>query len=697
MKTLLYLLRGLINPRRLIPGLLILAAGFYVSGVLAELFAIIYYGGVFHIGDYFTTDIFKPGMAYAAAFTRLGWMMFAAIVFVISCAMLASTLKKTNKGHKGHIDERNGAKFLSEGTYDVAKFLSKEEFGGALEYTTIEGADGYPLGIDPKVRGRKKVLCVRKDTDTNRNMICFGGSGTLKSRAIARPMIYAAINRGASIVVTDPKMELYRDTAYLLNERGYDIKVLNLTHPEYSDTWDLISDVTANPFETLKLVANIINNTQAGGGGPFEYGQQNLLAALIFYVIECDTYKGDRSLPAAYRLLLEDADKLESMFADLELAKPDAQAVLAWKTYQLSLQNERLSSTFLSGLGTRLRWLQNPDVIRLLTPSSNNISITAAGKRKCAIFVFKEVDSTLLDPISALFFTTMFGRLKDLASRQPDLRLPVEVNFILDEFCNMGKLGAQEDGRDFGAFVSTCRSYAVNLMIICQSTTQLRNRYPKGVADEILTNCDVKIYTGGGQAENSTEDYFSDLCGVSTIEVVSHSEGRSTSGIGKRPLLTPTEIRLMDKKSDILILVTSRNPALIKKLDCSMHPYYAYAKEHPLNGIRHLDYEQSGVIRSVHEDEPDHNEPDHDEPRPRPAAPVIEQVTHPVDKAIDGMDSADTGIKIKKKLARVGIRTLEDITSGYSREMLRQNADLTKDELDAVEGLMSDAGLRFKR
>lgn len=70
----------------------------------------------------------------------------------------------------------------------------------------------------------------------NLNVLVCGGSGAGKTRFYAKPNI---MNANTSFVVLDPKGELLRDTGHLLEEKGYEIKVLDLI-----DTIDILIHAT---------------------------------------------------------------------------------------------------------------------------------------------------------------------------------------------------------------------------------------------------------------------------------------------------------------------------------------------------------------------------------------------------------------------------------------------------------------------
>ena len=87
--------------------------------------------------------------------------------------------------------------------------------------------------------------------------------------------------------------------------------------------------------------------------------------------------------------------------------------------------------------------------------------------------------------------------------------MPVPVNFILDEFVNLGKFTNYEE------FLATCRGYGIGVSTIIQTLTQLQDKYNKEKAESILGNCSIQICMNA--ANNTTAKYFSDLLGKATV------------------------------------------------------------------------------------------------------------------------------------------------------------------------------------
>jgi type IV secretion system protein VirD4 len=185
--------------------------------------------------------------------------------------------------------------------------------------------------------------------------------------------------------------------------------------------------------------------------------------------------------------------------------------------------------------------------------------------------------------LSSLFFSFLMIKLTRYADTRPEHKCDVPVNFILDEFNNIGKLGGAEDGSDFTRFLSVCRSRDIRVMLAVQSLGQLQNRYPNNLWAEIIGNMDIQLMLGC--TDEVSAKFFSDRSGEMSIEVVSTMTNRRTlavaqmipqyrhtQGLGKRKLLTPDEVlRLPNEK--LLCVIRGCNIVMLDKLDYTKHPY----------------------------------------------------------------------------------------------------------------------------
>ena len=465
------------------------------------------------------------------------------------------------------------------GIYGTASWMTDKEMQEILEIAPVEKAEGVILG---EYKG--KAVCMPKDTRLNRHIAIFGASGTMKSRAIIRNALFQAMKRGdpqnpgESVLLTDPKGELYADTAELFRENGYEVKVFNLVHPEHGDSWNCMSDLNGDTLMAQVLTNVVIGNTSSGKGDHFwDNGEGNLLKALILYIDQDRTRSpSEKNLPAVYQMLTQHSERqLTAMFDKLPLDHP------ARAPFNLFAQSsDTVKSGIILGLGTRLQVLQN-EAVRRIT-SQSDIDLTAPGKRKCAYFIILSDSESSMGFLSSLFFSFLLIKLPRYADSRPNGRCDVPVNLILDEFNNVGRIGGAADGSDFARSLSVVRSRDIKIMLAVQSLGQLQNRYPNNLWAEIIGNVDIQLMLGC--SDDVTAEQFSARSGDMSVQVNSTMtvrqtiavaqvipQYRHTEGQGKRRLLTPDEV-LRLPNDEMLCVIRGCNMLKLKKLDYTKHP-----------------------------------------------------------------------------------------------------------------------------
>ena len=210
------------------------------------------------------------------------------------------------------------------------------------------------------------------------------------------------------------------------------------------------------------------------------------------------------------------------------------------------------------------------------------MDLLSLGKRKCAYFVIMSDNDSTLKFVSSMFFSSLIKKLSDYADTLPKKRLNVPVNFWLDEFNNIGKIGASEDGSDFARAQSVIRSRSMNLILCVQSLGQLQNRYPKNVWAELLGNCDTVLMLGCN--DEITAKYVSKRSGLMTIIQGSTAVDRKTIAAwqmipsyreteskSKRYLLTEDEVYTLPP-DEMIVIIRSKKIFKLKKFDYLRHP-----------------------------------------------------------------------------------------------------------------------------
>lgn len=469
------------------------------------------------------------------------------ITFSILFSLMYFEIDKKNKYHK---KEKGSAKFANDKDRKEYK-LNKEE-----ENIILSNSEFLPLNMKLIYR--------------NTNVLINGGSGTGKSRYIVKPNLMQC---NCSYIVTDPKGELYRDCAYMLEQNNYDVKILNLKNPFYSDGY--------NPFNYMQggtdievLAESIIKNTigEKRQGDPFwESSSKALLTAALFYVNDLKEHK--RNLPKVFDIIIKgkqedemDTNELDDIFAELKEKNPKHPALRYYDIFLLAPKKTR--NSILISLATQLSFLGSEEMRNILLDDTMDLK---NHKQKRAIFVITPDSHGAYDTLAALFYTQMFQVLYEVADKQKDGELEIHHELILDEFANIGKIP------NFVKLVSTMRSRKISVMPIIQNLFQLKNLYEDNM-NTIIANCDSQVYLGGSDQNNAKK--ISEKLGKTTIKIKdsSSSKGRNRSvtksrKTSERMLMTTDEVLRLDDKKE-LIFIRGYKPFLSDKFDITRHKNY---------------------------------------------------------------------------------------------------------------------------
>ena len=513
-----------------------------------------------------TMPSFAIGECFKAVFTfPYGLIGIALCIGVLG--LLIFMVMKMGFGDKGEYDRSRNLIYSTKGTYGTSGFMPKKEIGEVLDLVgDVKKHGGTILGkLDAK------AVCVPRETRLNANLAVYGASGSMKTRAFCVNRILQSAARGESLVITDPKSELYEKTSEYLRAEGYEVKVFNLVTPEASDSWNCLCEIEGEELMAQLFCDVIIKNTGSERGDHFwDSAEMNLLKALVLYVEQ--GYPPDKkNIGEVYKLLALCSEKeLNDLFEQIPTVHP------AKAPYAIFKQaSETVRSGVIIGLGSRLQVFQNKQ-IRNIT-AFDEIDLELPGKKPCAYFCITSDQDSTFDFLSSLFLSFVFIKLVRYADKNcPDGKLPVPVHVLGEELTACGVIP------DLSRKISVIRSRNISMSCVFQNLAGLQNRYPYNQWQEILGNSDIQLFLGC--VDELTAKYISDRSGEVSIAVTSKAkqlgtwrvsdytpEYRETSGVGKRKLLTMDEVlRLPINKA--LVIIRGRKVLQVDKFDYTNHP-----------------------------------------------------------------------------------------------------------------------------
>lgn len=497
-------------------------------------------------------------------------------------ALLVIMVMRMGYSDSGEYDEERNFIYSRKGTYGTAGFMTKQEMHGVLDLTSdIRRHTGTILGMLDR-----QVVCIPKDTRLNGNIAVYGASGSMKTRAFCVNRILQSAARGESLIICDPKSELYEKTSrYLVEEKKYTVKVFNLVMPENSDSWNCLAEIEGDELMAQLFCDVIIKNTGSERSDHFwDVAEMNLLKALVLYV-EQGFPPENKNIGQVYKLLTLNAEKeLNSLFDMLPPSHP------AKAPYALFKQaSETVRSGVIIGLGSRLQVFQNKMICQIT--SHDEIDLELPGKRPCAYFCITSDQDSAFDFLSSLFLSFVFIRLVRYADKHcADRFLEVPVHILGEELTACGVIP------DLSRKISVIRSRNISMSCVFQNLAGLQNRYPYNQWQEILGCCDYQLALGC--TDELTAKFISDRTGEVSVHVSSKAkmlgtwrisnytpEYRETSGVGKRKLLTMDEVlRLPINKA--LVIIRGKKVLQVDKYDYTNHP--ESGKLHPCKASEHI-------------------------------------------------------------------------------------------------------------
>lgn len=413
-----------------------------------------------------------------------------------------------------------------------------------------------PSGIILGTLKEQPLILPENTSIPNRNVFLVGSPGSGKTQSYLLTNLIHEQTR--SMVVTDPKGEIYEATAKLKQDQGYQVHLINFLEMGISDRYNPL-DYIHKEIDAEQVATTIVLNAGENqhDNDFWTRAEIALLKTLLLYVrLECPQEANLAKVKEILTIHGRTPEEMDAFFGKLRTDHPAYQAYLI-----VRMAEDRTRASIFISLGITLSKFDARDVRRFTQKS--DFSLDDIGKQKMIVYCILPIADTTWEPLTSTFFSQLFQRLYHVADQNFN-QLPVKVNCLLDEFVNIGKLPK------FDQILATCRSYGISISTIVQSMGQLVDQYTKEKAEGIIGNCSLRYLLGVD--DKMTADYFSELIGKTTIQTssVSMSKGKekntSTSEqYGERMLMTADELTRMSRDEGLL-LISGMFPVKLKKV-----------------------------------------------------------------------------------------------------------------------------------
>jgi len=486
---------------------------------------------------------FNPFIGFSGEYILGTFFLFFAVLIAIFFSVSSYIFEKEKgPGFGLKVDEKNldgYARWAKEKEYKngskVVKVSIEEDSATAAGTVLIN--DGKNMWVD---NGENHTLVI-------------GATGSGKTKSVVDPLVYSLAKAKESMVITDPKGEIYKDHSNMLREKGYEIIVLNFRDPQKGNCWNPLtlpyqlykSGNTDKATELVDDVAlNILQDKKAQD--PFwEKSASDYFAGVTLGLFE-DAKEEEVNLNSINYVTTVGEEKFatSNYIKEYFTLKGESSTPYVFASNTINSPTETKGG-ILSVFRQKIRLFASREQLSEML-SRSDFDMREIGKKPTAVFMVIHDEKTTYHALATIFIKQCYETLIDVA-QECGGGLPVRTNFILDEFANMPPL------KDVTTMVTAARSRKVRFTFIIQNFAQLNDVYGKEDAETIRSNCGNLIYLL--TTELAALEEISKLCG----EKKSKDKDKTAS----TPLVTVSDLQKM-KMFEAIILRSRQNPLKTK-------------------------------------------------------------------------------------------------------------------------------------
>lgn len=451
----------------------------------------------------------------------------------------------------------------------------------------------------------------------------LGSTGSGKSVTAVIPMcsFIATAKNKRSVFITDPKGEIFNTTSKMFKDNGYNVLTLDFRHPEMSNHFNILEPIIKEYEKYIdyekKSIVSKKDKVKFNNLAMTSLAETNrLITSLATMIMQEKTQQKDPFWNNSARNLLEGLIGFFLEEYKKNNIKRNQITMTSIRKFQNSSMQEKNFNKFKTYIDRKDYGSKSKDSLTSILNASDNTykSITAVfgekmslfddvnvanvtsdsdfdfdllGREATALFIIVPDEDKVYFTLVTIIVGLLYKELVKLANSKENKKLPVQIDWLLDEFANCPPLA------DIEALVSVARSRGMRFHFFIQSFSQLDNVYGKEVAQIILDNCGL-IYLKTNTQD--TAEQISKRLGKTTISSSSISQslslldynGNKSTSLIARDLLTPDEVKQLHYKTIIFPIIgypIFRDTVMYNKFSC----YEKGEIERKVNSLKQLD------------------------------------------------------------------------------------------------------------
>lgn len=526
------------------------------------------------------------------------------LLFIVGFVFIEPTISK----HKVKNNNEYGSARFSTFN-EIKKNFKKEKISNIKE-------SGVPIWFS------KDFKYVWFDRETP-HYTYLGSTGSGKSVTAVIPMcsFIATAKNKRSVFITDPKGEIFNTTSKMFKDNGYNVLTLDFRYPEKSNHFNILEPIIKEyeryiEYEKKSIVSKK-DKVKYNNLAMTSLAETNrLITSLATMIMQEKTQQKDPFWNNSARNLLEGLIGFFLEEYKKNNIKRNQITMTSIRKFQNSSMQEKNFNKFKTYIDRKDYGSKSKDSLTSILNASDNTykSITAVfgekmslfddvnvanvtsdsdfdfdllGREATALFIIVPDEDKVYFTLVTIIVGLLYKELVKLANSKENKKLPVQIDWLLDEFANCPPLA------DIEALVSVARSRGMRFHFFIQSFSQLDNVYGKEVAQIILDNCGL-IYLKTNTQD--TAEQISKRLGKTTISSSSISQslslldynGNKSTSLMARDLLTPDEVKQLHYKTIIFPIIgypIFRDTVIYNKFSC----YEKGEIDRKINSLKQLD------------------------------------------------------------------------------------------------------------
>lgn len=415
-------------------------------------------------------------------------------------------------------------------------------------------AGGLLLGWS---RDHRMIFCNTDDTHS----LTIGATRSGKSRHQILESIGLTGIAGESMVLTDPKAELYLYTKVFLERLGYEVIAIDFKNPACSNQYNFLQPVLDSVYTgdlsravtwAQDIATLLVPDKENSNTDPlWTKGERAIITVAILVVcilfdnprwqnlsnarhfIAKMCVPGPKGEPAPIVAYLKDLPDDSPMRTALDIAQ---------------IAPEKMQCSFYASALTSLSLFADSNIHSMT--SMTDYDHMATGDRKRAVFIILPDERSAYYSLASLFVFQQYQLLVQRADQNGG-RLPRRVEFFCDEFGNFVKIP------DMDKAITVGGGRGIRFHLVVQDTGQIYGKYGDKVGKTITSNCDTWVYLRTGNDDTIKE--IVNKLGKYTIKnpnISGSSSGQTSASYGYtgRDLLTADEITKINRPWQLVMM-----------------------------------------------------------------------------------------------------------------------------------------------